>query len=135
MRQRSSVGIAPDSNRKVVKPWLTPDAVARRMFLKTPNAILGPSNLPVVVSYPDKRLQTGPFCVEVVWQTQNIMVHTREEDVIFIHTSLHRILVLDTKQRLNCDINYNVPFQCYSGRQEDNHNILQNSSELKLQTL
>jgi len=45
----------------------TPDAVARRVSLKnTPNAILWPNSLAVVVAQPDKRLQTGPFCVGVV---------------------------------------------------------------------
>jgi len=39
---------------------------------KTSNAILGPSTLPAVVAQPDKRLQTGSFCVGVVWQTQSI---------------------------------------------------------------
>jgi len=45
----------------------TPDAVARRKSLKkTPNAILGPSSLAVVLAQPDTRQQTGPFCVRVV---------------------------------------------------------------------
>jgi len=41
------------SNRKVAKPWLDSRCgIARRVSLrKTPNAILGPSNLPVVVAY------------------------------------------------------------------------------------
>jgi len=33
---------------------------------KTPNSILGPSSLPVVVAQPDKRLYAGPFCIVVV---------------------------------------------------------------------
>jgi len=42
------------------------DAVARRYVpKKEPNAILGPSGLLVLVDQPDKRLQTGPFCIGV----------------------------------------------------------------------
>jgi len=42
---------------------------------KMHNAIFEPSSRLVMVAQPDKRLQTGTFCVGVVWQTQSIMIH------------------------------------------------------------
>jgi len=63
------------------KPWFDSRAVVRHVSLRnTPNAILGSSSLPVVVSQSDKRLQTELFCVGVVWQTQSIMVRTRKRE-------------------------------------------------------
>jgi len=44
-----------------------------------PNTILRPSILPIVVAQLDKRLQTEPFCVGVVWEIQSKIVHMREE--------------------------------------------------------
>jgi len=56
-----------DSNQNLRNLGSTPDAETRRVSLKkTPNAILGPSGLPAMMAEPDKRLQTGPFCVGVV---------------------------------------------------------------------
>jgi len=55
----------------------TSDAVARRVSLrKTPNAILGPSSLPVVVAQPDKRLQITVLYWSGMTDRQSIMVHT-----------------------------------------------------------
>jgi len=60
---------------------LTFDAVSRRCVRKkVTNSIFGLSSQPVVVTQPNKRLQTETFCVGVVWQTRSIMVYTREED-------------------------------------------------------
>jgi len=50
-----------------------------------PNAILGPSNLPVRVAQPDKRLQMCLLCYELC-QTQSIMVHTRDRPISFFET-------------------------------------------------
>jgi len=80
-RWLSSIGRAPVIER-LQNLVSTPDVIACHVSLrKTLNAILGPSSLPVVVAQPDKRLQTGPFCIGVIWPTQSIMVHPREEDV------------------------------------------------------
>jgi len=44
----------------------TLDVEACRCIVKTPNAINGPSSLPVMVAQPDKKLRTGLLGVGVV---------------------------------------------------------------------
>jgi len=45
-----------------------------------------------VVAQLDIRLQTGPFWVGVVWQTQSKMVHTREVTTKFNHIQVNNHL-------------------------------------------
>jgi len=55
-----------------------------------------PCSLPVVMVLPDKILQIGPSVLGVLWQTQSLMVHTKEEYSLQVFYHILRTLILNT---------------------------------------
>jgi len=64
-------------NRKVTKPWF--DSWCGSASLYPWDQAVYSSWWPSLT----KDMQTEPFCVGVVWQTQSIMVHTGENEIKF----------------------------------------------------
>jgi len=76
------------SIRKVAKAWLGSHAVARR-------SVYGIYQSPVVVAYPDERLQSAPFWVGVIWQTLSIMVQMWERIKFSWKSLISSLVVVD----------------------------------------